>query len=262
MLEWILLLTLSGVCLLVYMMYRAGNDHIEEQTIQVDAENSGKRLRIFFISDIHNRSIKEETVNRAVNVDIVVIGGDLVDKRTSVAKLETNLRLLARLDAPVYFVPGNNDHELGKEPVTAVLNRHRIEVLSNEDTAGESRGGTPFVLTGLDPYFLKPRRSTELAASSHLRILCVHDPFVYYQMNREEKMKYDLVLSGHTHGGQIRLFGMGPYQRGGWSRVSSIPHFVSEGYGTSLLPLRLGTRAECHVIEVVGNVKDISKKLS
>ncbi|MBN8234709.1 metallophosphoesterase [Halobacillus kuroshimensis] len=262
MLIWILVLAVAGLSMLLYMRYLAGRDHVREEVVQTAFGNDEDRLRIFFISDIHNRLIKEQTLKNAGKVDAVIIGGDLVDKRTSISKLETNLRRLNHWEVPVYFIPGNNDHELIEEPLTAVLDRHRVVTLSNEDVEGEGKGGTPFIVTGLDPYFLKPRRSVELADSSCFRILCVHDPYVYSQMNAQEKKKYDLILSGHTHGGQIRLFGMGPYQRGGWSRRDSIPHLVSEGYGTSLLPLRLGTRAECHVIDIGGYVKNSSKNLA
>ncbi|KHE67158.1 hypothetical protein LD39_18965, partial [Halobacillus sp. BBL2006] len=82
------------------------------------------------------------------------------------------------------------------------------------------------------------------------QILCVHDPYVYKQMNTVDQKRFDLVLAGHTHGGQIRFLGVGPYTRGGWFSNDGIPFLISEGYGTSLMPLRLGTKAECHLITI------------
>ncbi|WP_226579418.1 metallophosphoesterase [Halobacillus litoralis] len=246
-----LILFLAGCFLLGYMYYRAHNDQLEEQVLESPKLDRGESLHIFFISDVHNREIATSTLRKLKQVDVVIIGGDLVDKRTSMERLEKNLKRLTQWSVPVYFIPGNNDHELQSKDLVNVLNQYQVRTLSNEDEKVKLDHGIEFVLTGLDPYFLKQRRSSSLMEDEGFRILCVHDPYVFKQMNPANKNRSELVLSGHTHGGQIRLFGLGPYERGGWSQYNKQALLISEGYGTSLIPLRLGTKAECHWIQIL-----------
>ena len=56
------------------------------------------------------------------------------------------------------------------------------------------------------------------------------------------------MLSGHTHGGQIHLFGFRPYERGRLKRENDLTILISNGYGTTGVPLRLGAKAETHLI--------------
>nr|WP_205623537.1 hypothetical protein [Anditalea andensis] len=72
-----------------------------------------------------------------------------------------------------------------------------------------------------------------------------------------DDLRLDLILSGHTHGGQINFFGLVPFKpRGsgnylsGWYMENGPPLYVSKGIGTSLIPLRCGARAEVAVFEV------------
>ncbi|MGI8315389.1 metallophosphoesterase [Halobacillus mangrovi] len=249
---WLLLaVTAAALLLYLYMRYSAQNDQLEFHTIEAQSYPADKPLHIFFISDIHNRVIKKSTLSKIENVDIVIIGGDLVDKRTAMSQLKHNLEALQEWKVPLYFIPGNNDHELIGYDVIDILEEENVKVLSNGDVTIPLQGEQKIVLSGIDPYFLKPRRHMYHIKDRHpYQILCVHDPYVFKQMNKVDQQRFDLILTGHTHGGQIRVFGLGPYTRGGWFSMSSRPLLISEGYGTSLMPLRLGTRAECHLITV------------
>lgn len=252
MLSIVILLLLLGTFTLCYMLVRAQWDHVRVHHISDNFFPSSSPLTIFFISDIHNRVIKKGTIEKIQDVDLVLIGGDLVDKRTSIEQLEQNIRRLKELDAPTFFVPGNNDHELQGENLISLLNAYEVVTLSNEDRTVPHYGGNSFLISGLDPYFLRPRRTmaSAIEETDRYQILCVHDPFVFERMNKEDRQKFHLILSGHTHGGQIRFFGMGPYKRGGLRNIGSQHLLISEGYGTSVWPLRLGTSAECHIIQV------------
>lgn len=88
----------------------------------------------------------------------------------------------------------------------------------------------------------------QAAGEGGFRILVSHNPGILRKIKPEHKI--DLVLSGHTHGGQIRIFGFGPYEKGGIKIIAGITLFVSNGYGTTLLPLRLGTKAETHILVI------------
>ncbi|WP_246363715.1 metallophosphoesterase [Halobacillus locisalis] len=233
------------------MFFKSQHDHVRTHVVQDSHFPSTIPLTLFFISDIHNRIIKEGTLSQVKEVDLIIIGGDLVDKRTSLEKLRTNLDKLRHFQVPIYFVPGNNDHELKESELLEVLTEFSIQVLSNEDDVFEHKDGSPLMLSGMDPYFLRPRHTmAQIHHSDCFQILCVHDPFVYERMNKKDQKRFHLVLSGHTHGGQIRFLGFGPYKRGGFRTYASRHLLVSEGYGTSVWPLRLGTTAECHILTI------------
>lgn len=251
---WILIILTGSSTMIGYMFALAQRDQTVVKNLSYDrfkVNESNPSIKLFFISDIHNRQIRSKTIENIDKVDVVIIGGDLVDKRTSHHRLLENLQLLKKWNAPIFFIPGNNDHELRSGSIIEVLESNGVKTLSNEDEFVKLEGNRGFVLSGLDPYFMKPSRSAaQINDSKLLQVLCVHDPFVYQRMNKEDQERFDLVLAGHTHGGQIRIFGLGPYERGGWLNDEDQPLLVSEGYGTSLVPLRLGTRAECHVIHL------------
>ena len=58
------------------------------------------------------------------------------------------------------------------------------------------------------------------------------------------------MLAGHTHGGQIRIGKLGLLEKGSFHTNSNQAKLISNGYGTSTVPLRLGAPAECHVITI------------
>ncbi|MFP3813646.1 serine/threonine protein phosphatase, partial [Bacillus sp. SIMBA_005] len=69
------------------------------------------------------------------------------------------------------------------------------------------------------------------------------------------KFRADLMIGGHLHGGQIRVGPYGVHPQGSYRQREGVMTLVSNGYGTTLLPLRLGAKPECHIIDI-----DISDK--
>lgn len=90
-------------------------------------------------------------------------------------------------------------------------------------------------------------------ANGDYTILLTHDPGAFYELKDSEQKKIHTVLAGHTHGGQIRILGLGFYQSGGTHTYRKTNVFISEGYGYTLLPFRLGTKAECHLLTFKNN---------
>src|SRR5699024_7931369 len=83
-----------------------------------------------------------------------------------------------------------------------------------------------------------------------MTVLLTHKPSSFYMLNQEVKKYINLVLSGHTNCRHIRLFSIRSYQRGSMKKFNDKFILITEGYGYSLLPLRLGTNAECYVIQL------------
>ncbi len=86
------------------------------------------------------------------------------------------------------------------------------------------------------------------AEKEGFRVLVSHNPAIMNKIKPEDHIH--LVLSGHTHGGQIRLLGMGLHEKGGINKSGKTVLLVSNGYGTTMLPLRLGAKSETHLITI------------
>src|SRR5699024_12518195 len=98
------------------MYYLAHHDCIRHNIIYHPniSENSGD-YNIFFIVDIHRRTVKQETiVNVNENIDIVSIGGDLMEKGVTLKIVRENIISLKQLHALIYFISGNNEQEVNK----------------------------------------------------------------------------------------------------------------------------------------------------
>ncbi|WP_374723259.1 metallophosphoesterase [Peribacillus tepidiphilus] len=238
--------------ILVYMWRIAKSDRIIEHHLQFPSfpESFGK-LTIFFISDIHKRVVGEKIIQAAKEkADIVVIGGDLAEKGVPFSRIKENLGRLKEI-GPMYFVWGNNDYEIDYHLLDATLLDFGVKILDNTSVTFESYQGDKVCLLGID-YLGANRDNIDLAvmdsAPNSFRILVSHDPSIVRKINPEHSI--DLVLSGHTHGGQIRLLGMGPYELGKVTVENGLTLLVSNGYGTTLVPFRLEAKPETHLIEI------------
>lgn len=213
-------------------------------------EGFGK-IQIFFISDIHKRIIDDSIVTEVKGkADMVIIGGDLLEKGVSLSKVKTNLMKLKEI-GPVFFVWGNNDYEIDYHLLDAVLLEHGVKILDNTAAVFESEENERFVLLGIDD-ISQERDRLDLAlldaGSDGFKVLVSHNPKVMNQIQEEQHIS--LVLCGHTHGGQIHIFGFSPFKKGGIEKIENTLLFISNGYGTTKLPLRLGAKAETHLISL------------
>jgi predicted MPP superfamily phosphohydrolase len=254
MVIFLVTLFIIGGCLLFYMLKEAFlNNVIEHELFFSDFPTSFGKVSIFFISDIHRRNISDKVINSVKGkADIVVIGGDLTEKGVPFEKVKANLLKLKQI-GPVYFVWGNNDYEVDFHELDAILMASGIKVLDNTAVTFESDQGEKLCLLGVDDLHLK-RDRLDLALldaeEKSFKILASHYPRITEKILSEDEIR--LVLSGHTHGGQIHILGYSPHERGKIKRLENTILFISNGYGTTALPLRLGAPAECHLITLSG----------
>lgn len=195
----------------------------------------------------------------AENPDLVLLGGDLVDYRAP-DDVRPLLAELARLRAPlgVYGVWGN--HEFSRYPNPSDLERFRaglenagVRVLVNEGV--DIRSDLHFV--GLDVDRVGPMRLAGAIAdrpASSACLLATHKPDMLPRIPPE----IDLTLMGHTHGGQVRLPGIGPLfvrtdldleDAAGWVRAPALG-YVSRGLGVVHVPLRIACPAELTILDL------------
>jgi predicted MPP superfamily phosphohydrolase len=245
-----LIILALGIGLLIFMFSEAHSTYVEERTIPLSTFPENQQpLRLFFISDIHKRTVSSKLLEKMPGeVDFVIIGGDLLEGGVPLSRARQNIQKLKTL-GPVYFVWGNNDYEVSQMELKQMLKEEGVIALKNEHVSAISKHGTTCHFAGVDDLSegkMNLKRAVPSIEREQLTILLSHNPDIIYYI--DEKSKIDLILSGHTHGGQIRLFNFGMYELGGLKEKKQIPLFVSNGYGTTSLPLRLQARAETHYI--------------
>lgn len=233
------------------MFFKAHHDILEYRTI-IDHRlpEPFENYAVFYISDIHRRKINPKTI-KAVNkeINIVVIGGDLVEKGVPLERTRQNLKLLKYFGVPIYFVWGNNEYEVNFKRFNQLLNEEEVIVLQ-DSYINITRNELTLSLIGFD-YHEEEEKYGKIDWSQmngDYRLLLTHVPDSFYQLDLHIQHSIHTVLAGHTHGGQIRIFNIGLYQRGGLHVYKQTNIFISEGYGYTFLPFRLQTNAECHVL--------------
>jgi predicted MPP superfamily phosphohydrolase len=205
--------------------------------------------RLFFISDIHKRKISERLLKKLTeDVDYIIIGGDLCEKGVPLKRIEENINRLTNF-APCLFVWGNNDPEVGTDHLKRILNKYQVKELENTKKVIQ-KGQKQLVLVGIDQLETAMESLREMDLSEDVfSILVCHFPEVVEELPLTHPFR--LVLSGHTHGGQIRIFGFGLAKKGGVYKKDNYRLLISNGYGTTGVPFRLGAPAEAHLITLV-----------
>ena len=240
---------------------------------------------ILHLSDLHLRRSKSfakfvADAIRAVEdeVDAVAIAGDTTSRRPGLARFETILGALneSHPGVPVFLTTGNSEMRrwrVGRQ-VQAVAENAGCRVLRNENAPIDRGDEGRIYIVGVDDPFTR-RDDLDTALSGMPRdaftILLAHSPTI---AGKAVAGGVDLVLSGHTHGGQIRLPWIGPvYARMGLNRALSsglfegeqlrrgigrrqgpVGHtklFVSRGVGASRIPLRLMCPPEMAILRLV-----------
>jgi predicted MPP superfamily phosphohydrolase len=213
-------------------------------------------LRIGFLTDLHrSHAVSHEMISAAVRLlmaeqpDIIMLGGDYVtwgDRRFVGAAAEA----LAPLTAPhgIFAVLGNHDDD---KDMPAALTAKGMTVLKDARTRLQVNG-VSLDIAGIRFW---TRRAAEIArvvkgAAADL-ILLAHSPS---RLPEAVALGIPLVLSGHTHGGQIVLPGLGAIAARefpvvqGTGRQEATTIFVSRGVGTVYLPVRLNCPPEVAIL--------------
>lgn len=222
------------------------------------------KLRVVQLSDIHHSPFTgREQVERAVEAanalepDLIALTGDYVSHEREYAApcAEMMGRLRARYG--VYAVLGNHDHWTDAQLITDLFEAEGIRVLVNEGLHFE-QDGAAFWLAGVDDTMVgQEDLSLALAGSrdDEMKLLLAHNPVV---LRRAARAGVDLVLSGHTHGGQVtwrseRSASGRPRRRllKGLGRQGNTQIYVSRGLGTVVLPIRYGCPPEVSLLELI-----------
>jgi predicted MPP superfamily phosphohydrolase len=220
-------------------------------------------LKIVHLSDIHHSPFTERRqVERAVEVanslepDIIALTGDYISHEREY--IQPCAELLGRLRARrgVYAVLGNHDNWVDAALITDLFRAEGMQVLNNEGMRFEDRGasfwlaGVNDTMVGLEdlPLALAGSRADEM------KLLLAHNPVI---LRRAARARVDLVLSGHTHGGQVtwrnERDASGRVRRRilrGLGRRGETQIYVTRGVGTVVLPVRYGCRPEVSLLQL------------
>jgi predicted MPP superfamily phosphohydrolase len=234
--------------------------------ISIKIDNLSAPLSIAHITDAHigkvlGREFMQEVVNGAneLDADIVVITGDLVDMTPKYAKekLEPLKELKSRYG--VYYVLGNHEYFDNVAGVVKLIKSFGIKVLDNENVVINGCVNLAGIndIRGERFGVFKPDIKKALSGrdANLPTLLLSHQPKVVEKITDEDRV--DLVISGHTHGGQIFPFGFlvlldQPYLYGLYEHSLVTQVFVSSGVGYWGPPLRVLAPSEIVKLELKG----------
>jgi len=239
---------------------------IELEIVDVKITNLKQPYSIIQLSDIHiggliDKDFIKSLVNKVniLNADVVVITGDLVDTKLDFAKPALDELKNIKSKFGTYFIVGNHEYFHGVQPIIDYVNFLGIKTLENENVyIGEKEKG--FYLCGVYDRFghrygsYKPDINKALENTlDNPTVLLAHQPKYINELKTTEGI--DLILCGHTHGGQIFPFNFlvkleQPYVRGLHTHNEFTQVYVNKGTGFWGPPMRLGASSEISFIKL------------
>jgi hypothetical protein len=242
------------------MAFEPNNLVLERKQVRLaKLPNAFDGFRIVLLTDLHlhpftttNLIRRTVEISNALKPDLVLLGGDFV---CGFAEAVLELApILGRLDAKhgVFAVLGNHDHYRGARIVLDGLRRSSIRVLMNEGvrlTVGDSS----IFLAGIDSVSVgqpDPRAAFSTRKNEAVSLALVHEPDYINELRR--LVQVDLQLSGHTHGGQVRIPRLGAIILPAWGRtyveglyrVGPSQVYTSRGIGMVGVPFRFNCPPE------------------
>lgn len=224
-------------------------------------------IKVVQISDLHLQSINYPLTQLAnvlnkLQPELIVITGDAIDKAKNVSILNNFLKLIDK-DIKKAAILGNWEYQ-GKVDfieLDKIYTDNNCNLLINQTIQYLFHDKT-ISITGVDDY-LRGNADFETALKTYKKsdyhIILNHCPQYRDHISKkiDKDIHVDFILSGHTHGGQINLFGFVPYlPKGcgqylkGWYEDSNPKLYVSKGIGTGFLPVRFGARAEIAIFNL------------
>lgn len=251
-----------------------------------DLPASFEGYRIVQVSDLHNNvyGIGQSyliSCIKAADPDIIVITGDLIDRNTKNVNNAMMFVNKAVEIAPVFYVSGNHEATLPEEYAelvkrmeeagVSVLNNENVSVLTLDEESVTLAGITDpaFDWSKSDPVIVDEEIKTAFAGVSddQVKILLSHRPEL---INVYSANGLDLVLTGHAHGGQVRLPFIGPLyspSQGFLPKYTSGLYFegntqmyVSRGIGNGIAPFRFNDGPELAVIVLRNNGAEVQEE--
>lgn len=253
----------------VYASYNVNITRLNNVVIHSSKLDDGEKIKVLQITDVHNKKSVGNNLQiikllKKSKPDIVVITGDLIDIGTKrYNSVYSLIKQMAKISPRLYFVTGDDELQSGNaEEFLNGLRERKVTVLDYQSVLINIKG-TIIDLRGVpDSSFssLDMDKATKDMTDDLYTIMLSHRPEVIY--NYKDKVP-DLTLSGHTHGGQIRLPLVGAVVAQGQGFFPKLDKgvfnisenrllYVDSGVGTSTMPLRFLNQSDITLITIEG----------
>jgi len=246
--------------------------------VTTDKLNPGQSIRIVLISDLHSCIYGENqkdivSLIKKQEPDMIALAGDIADDEAPVIGTELFLANIKDI-APIYYVTGNHEFlSRDVESIKEMIRRYGVTVLEHEYERTVING-IPLVICGVDDPEIQEIGGIEFDWRQEMysafaglenipgyKILLAHRPEF---IGIYKKFGFDLILSGHTHGGQVRIpfflnglyapgQGWFPRYAGGVYEHGSLVHVISRGVSYNPKLPRIFNPPEVTVIDIVGD---------
>lgn len=227
-------------------------------------------FRIVHLTDLHfgylvPLSFIRSVIARANRIerDLTLCTGDYVHEKEGTAQIDAVWPVLSELQAPcgVFSVLGNHDHWADQERSRGWLRKSGQDL--SHGVVAVSRGGDKLWFAGAGDLWEDHRELDRLLRGipePDCRIVLAHNPDT---ADTEFTSRVDLMVCGHTHGGQVKIPFLGTpvlpvrnkaYAHGLTASRKGFPIFISRGIGWAILPIRFNCPPEIAVLELVPQV--------
>ena len=266
-----LILFIIFFIILILLLILDSYNKIDVSNYNIKSKKIDKNLKIVFLSDLHNRDIsyKLKRIIEDLNPDLVIYGGDMVNE--SILKIDNFIKLDSLIKANKYYIYGNHECKMTEEDYKKYdekINKLKLKELNNKveklskninlvGFVSEYEKYQRFGKLTLDKKYIESKIG--VLDNNKFNILVAHNPL---EFDSYVSTNADLVLSGHVHGGEIKLPLIGPlfspdytffpkYSEGMYEKKNT-KMIVSRGLGFSeRLPIRILNPAEVVVINLM-----------
>lgn len=264
-------LLFAAIAFTTWMLW--GNFAVTVSEYRIESEklpDAFDGFRIAQVSDLHNDELGDGNSRLIAKLektdpDIIVITGDLIDRTRTDISVAVEFAEKAALIAPTYYVSGNHESVLSQDDYADFCDKLTavgVTVLENNAVLFEKSGEYITVAGVGDQNFGYQPSNDDLIAlkgdKTAFSVLLAHRPRDFYQY---ATCGFDLVLSGHLHGGQFQIpflgglyapsYGLFPEYDGGMYEREGSVMIVSRGVGNSSFPIRFNNPREIVLVELV-----------
>ena len=270
----IIIISIIVILLLLVLFCIWQNNSLVVSNYEYKTSKIGEDLdgyRIVQISDLHNKSFGKDNERlirkiKECKPDMIVVTGDVIDSNRTNVDIAMNFMEQATKLAPVYYITGNHELWVEDKEYKAFTDRMaQSDVIWMKDEVMEiTKGKESFTLIGLDDnslgnisqsgnYTLNQLLEQNVSENNtgKLKLLLAHEPQYFESYIKSD---VDYIFTGHAHGGQVRLPGIGglvapdqgflPKYTAGEFTENGTTMVVSRGLGNSIIPVRVFNRPE------------------
>lgn len=265
---------ICGFCLL-YLKTHINDESVQVTNYETTSGKINKPIRIVQISDLHDFQNVNEVVEKTAEADpdIIVTTGDMFDgNRPDILNTVSLYQGLLTVGCPVYYTTGN--HEASKPELLLILkeNLEKIGVnvlLNDKDTIYIHNEKVNIIAFDYETKYSASKMNDIHIDNNNFNIVLCHFPENFDKLLASEELYYgeqlpfemNLILSGHAHGGQIRLHNQGlfapnqgylPKWTSGIHQLTDSEYLViNRGLGNSTFPFRINNPSEIVIVDVI-----------